>query len=277
MANNTFMMGDCSRFLDFPLHIQSAARRTSNSFRHKNNYLTSIYLCFVLAEEDDDILELDGVPRIDSNPPFMRVTYPGSRANHLRASSRNELFFTYNSSYLETFKRFGFHSCNFTLTERFSSLLAQTEELLPNFRAIGVADQLDRLAVMLGMEAMLASLSAQENPLNPGTERIHQIKKFFQFHYMENFDLNIILAKFGISRRTFYREWSQAFVESPAEYLLKLRMDEARLLLQNSLLRIYEVAAECGYANETYFSRCFTREIGMTPHEYRKLYRKDNG
>ena len=35
--------------------------------------------------------ELDGVKRYDINPPFMRVTYPGVYANHLRSSSRNEL------------------------------------------------------------------------------------------------------------------------------------------------------------------------------------------
>lgn len=274
MENNTYSLDDCIRFMDFPLHIQTAARRKSNHFRHQNNRLTSIYLCFVLAEETDEILELDGVPRMDINPPFMRVTYPGARANHLRSSSRNELFFTYDASDLETFKRFGFHNCNFSLTERFSSLLAETEKLLLNHQAIGIADQLDRLAVMLGLEAMLSSLSTGETQVNPGTERIHQIRKFFQFHYTENLELDKVLSRFGLSRRTFYREWSQAFPESPAEYLVKLRMNEAQMLLQNSSLRIYEIAAECGYPNEIYFSRCFAKNTGMTPQAYRKLYKK---
>ena len=54
-----------------------------------------IHLCFVLSEEEDEVLELDGVKRYDSNPPFMRVTYPGTIAHHLHSSVRNELFFTY--------------------------------------------------------------------------------------------------------------------------------------------------------------------------------------
>ena len=274
MANNKFLMNDCARFLDFPLHIHTAARLTSNRYRHNNNCLSMIYLCFVLAEEQDEILELDGVPRLDSNPPFMRVTFPGTRAHHLRAGSRNELFFTYDGSSLESFSRFGFHNCNFVMTERFSSLLDETEKLLTHFRAVGVADQLDRLAVMLGLEAMLSSLSDSEDRPSPGTERIHRIRKYFQFHFAEHPDIEKILPGFGISRRTFYREWGQAFAESPAEYLLKLRINEARMLLQNSSLRIYEIASECGYPNVTYFSRCFAQAIGMTPQAYRRLCRK---
>ena len=125
-----------------------------------------------------------------------------------------------------------------------------------------------------GLEAMLSSLSDSEDRPSPGTERIHRIRMYFQFHFAEHLDIEKILPGFGMSRRTFYREWGQAFAESPAEYLLKLRINEARMLLQNSSLRIYEIASECGYPNVTYFSRCFAQAIGMTPQAYRRLCRK---
>ena len=102
MENKTYYLENCRRFYDFPLNIRSVARRNANSFRHKENKLLLIHLCFVLSEEEDEVLELDGVKRYDSNPPFMRVTYPGTIAHHLHSSVRNELFFTYESSYLET-------------------------------------------------------------------------------------------------------------------------------------------------------------------------------
>ena len=98
--------------------------------------------------------------------------------------------------------------------------------------------------------------------------------KYFQFHYAENFELKEILKKFGMSLRTFYREWKIAFPVSPADYLLNLRMQKARQLLLNTNMRIYEIADSCGYNNDLYFSRVFVKVYGMTPMAFRKMYTK---
>ena len=270
MAKDTYSLEHCQRFYDFPLNIRSVARRYANSFRHKENKLLLIHLCFVLSEEEDEVLELDGVKRYDSNPPFMRVTYPGTIAHHLHSSVRNELFFTYESSYLETFRKFGFSDCNFKMTDCFKVLLDKAEKLLSVCHSPGVADRLDRLAVMLGMEAMLSALEPSEDPVRNGSERIGQVEKYFQFHFAENFDLEELLGKFGMSLRTFYREWKAAFPISPAQYLLNLRMQKACRLLREPDLRIYEVANACGYCNELYFCRVFVKAHGLTPLAYRR-------
>ena len=137
-----------------------------------------------------------------------------------------------------------------------------------------MADQLDRLAVMLGLEAMLSAQEPSEAPVRNGSERIAKVEKYFQFHYSENFDLEKILKKNGMTRRTFYREWKTAFPISPAQYLLNLRMQKACRLLRNADLRIYEIANLCGYCNELYFSRVFSKSNGITPQTYRKLHQK---
>ena len=265
-------IGECSRFLDFPLKILNLSRRYANVYKHSGKRLSMIHMCFVLAEEEDEIIELDGVKRYDINPPFMRVTYPGVYACHLRSSSRNELFFAYDESYLEAFKSFGFHDCNFKMTPRFTNLLNEVEELLPYATNLGVADRLDRLAVMLGLEAMLSALEPEEQGKYDNNKRIFQVEKFFQFHFTENFDLKNILPKYGMSTRTFYREWKEVFDISPAEYILNLRMQEAKRLLINSSLKIYEIAYSCGYPNELYFSRVFLKVNGLTPLAFRKQH-----
>ena len=262
----------CTRFLDFPLKISNVSRRYANVFKHSGRRLSMIHMCFVLAEEEDEIIELDGVKRYDINPPFMRVTYPGVYANHLRSSSRNELFFAYEESFLEVFKSFGFHDCNFQMTSRFTSLLNEVEELLPYAMNLGVADRLDRLAVMLGLEAMLSALEPKDQEKHDCNKRIFQVEKFFQFHFAENFDLKSILPKYGMSTRTFYREWKEVFNVTPAEYILNLRMQEAKRLLINSNLKIYEIAYSCGYLNELYFSRVFFKMNGLTPLAFRKQH-----
>ena len=74
------------------------------------------------------------------------------------------------------------------MTERFASLLNETEELLEKIDVAGVADRLDRLAVMLGMEAMLFALKPADGTAKTVTGQIYQVEKFFQFHYAEEFD-----------------------------------------------------------------------------------------
>lgn len=48
------------------------------------------------------------------------------------------------------------------------------------------------------------------------------------------------------------------------------RIEKAKLLLRNPSLKIYEIAARCGYADENYFIRVFKKITGATPLKYRE-------
>ena len=54
------------------------------------------------------------------------------------------------------------------------------------------------------------------------------------------------------------------------EYVMKKRMEKAARLLQNSELSIREVAEECGFGDNEYFSRCFKNYHGSSPVTWRK-------
>lgn len=54
------------------------------------------------------------------------------------------------------------------------------------------------------------------------------------------------------------------------EYLLELRMEKAKELLENTRLRVQEIAEDVGYLNPHYFSSSFKKYTKMTPLEYRK-------
>ncbi|MFC4102683.1 helix-turn-helix domain-containing protein [Paenibacillus xanthanilyticus] len=57
---------------------------------------------------------------------------------------------------------------------------------------------------------------------------------------------------------------------SPIQYLTKIRIDQAKLLLRNTTLAISQVAEESGFPDSFYFSRLFQKETGMSPRDYRK-------
>lgn len=53
------------------------------------------------------------------------------------------------------------------------------------------------------------------------------------------------------------------------EYITDQRMVLARQLLQESMLKIHEIATAVGYESAPHFTRFFKKQVGITPQEYR--------
>lgn len=56
------------------------------------------------------------------------------------------------------------------------------------------------------------------------------------------------------------------------EYLRQMRLGYGENLLRSSQMPVTEVAYESGFGSLSYFSRCFCKEYGISPQEYRKKY-----
>ncbi|WP_217593820.1 response regulator [Cohnella sp. GbtcB17] len=54
-----------------------------------------------------------------------------------------------------------------------------------------------------------------------------------------------------------------------SEHVTEARMRKARELLAENRLKIYEIAAECGYQDTKYFCRVFKKQYGMSPEAYK--------
>ena len=63
---------------------------------------------------------------------------------------------------------------------------------------------------------------------------------------------------------------------SPKQFLLQVRLLEAKTLLAESDLAVARVAARVGYDDANYFSRLFTRHVGVAPSTFRDQYRRDH-
>lgn len=54
------------------------------------------------------------------------------------------------------------------------------------------------------------------------------------------------------------------------DYLIQIRMNEAKLLLLTTDLKIYEIAERVGFEDMNYFSQRFKQIVGLTPRQYKK-------
>lgn len=85
-----------------------------------------------------------------------------------------------------------------------------------------------------------------------------------------DFDLGRLIEKSGYCSDHFRRCFRAATGETPAQYMIRLRMEQARRLLSgnSSGQSIRQVAQLSGYRDPYYFSKLFHRHIGMSPSEY---------
>ena len=89
-------------------------------------------------------------------------------------------------------------------------------------------------------------------------------------HSFSSPDLSIALLaeRLQISDSYLRREFKKAFGESPVSYLKKIRINNAKTLLDSNYYTITQISRKSGYSSVSYFIQSFHRETGMTPTNY---------
>ena len=70
----------------------------------------------------------------------------------------------------------------------------------------------------------------------------------------------------------FIKKFKEVTGVTPIQYLLNIRLTTAKELLKSKKYNVSEVATAVGYENILYFSRIFTKHIGISPSKYKKTY-----
>ena len=99
--------------------------------------------------------------------------------------------------------------------------------------------------------------------------------------YLElNIDKDIqveTLAKIAhMSTRSFLRAFHQATGSSPIAWIIEQRIQRAAQLLQRTDKSITDIAFEVGFNDGNYFTRQFTKRVGLSPRRYRTTHRKSS-
>ncbi len=97
-----------------------------------------------------------------------------------------------------------------------------------------------------------------------------QVINRIHHEYQKEFSIASLADSYHISCCWFIREFKRYTGYSPKQYITKLRLENAKELLNNHNLSINDVANLVGYDNQLYFSRIFHKYAGMSPSEYRE-------
>jgi two-component system, response regulator YesN len=106
---------------------------------------------------------------------------------------------------------------------------------------------------------------------------IFEIAKFIEAHYREDITLQDIADRYFLSREYISRKFKQEFKENLSDFIGRIRIEKAKLLLLNPDCRVAQAAEQVGYQDEKYFSKVFKKLTGLTPGEYRKNQTSNDG
>lgn len=86
-----------------------------------------------------------------------------------------------------------------------------------------------------------------------------------------DFDIAAWGKELGIGRTRLFNKIKAITGLTPNDYILQVKMKKSLILLTGEeRLTIAEIAYRLGFSNPAYFSKCFKKQFGMTPQEYRK-------
>ena len=99
--------------------------------------------------------------------------------------------------------------------------------------------------------------------------RLRRTIDYMQEHITENLPLTRLAAAAGLSPSHLARSFRAATGQPPHRYLIRLRIDMAREMLEHTRLPIIDVGARCGFEQTTHFATMFRKVTGMSPRAYR--------
>lgn len=104
--------------------------------------------------------------------------------------------------------------------------------------------------------------------LSPWQER--RAKEIMASHMGRGLSIARIASECSLSRSHFSRAFKKNTGVSPRDWFLRIRLEKAKRLLTESDLSISRISLDCGFADQSHFTRVFTRIIGSTPFSWRR-------
>lgn len=103
------------------------------------------------------------------------------------------------------------------------------------------------------------------------SENIEHAVRYIQAHFRENITLQDAAGAAFLNTEYFSRRFKKEVGVNFSEYLLALRMKEARVLLRTTSALVGDVAEQVGIPNVSHFTSLFKKQFGTTPVASRKL------
>lgn len=93
---------------------------------------------------------------------------------------------------------------------------------------------------------------------------------FIEANLGENLSISVLASEVGLSPHHFSHSFVMSFAETPHQYVVRRRIEEATRMIKTSSNSLTEIAMILGFSSHAHFSKVFRDHTGMTPSSMRK-------
>jgi AraC-like DNA-binding protein len=151
-----------------------------------------------------------------------------------------------------------------------SSIYVKEKDLLENeIKQICISSK-DKILSCVSIMNICADYISLSNRLNLSDKNLAEaIKKHINQNFQSKITLDMLCSLFFYSKPTIMNAFKKTFGKTINEYLFETRLNHALKLLSDTTCTIHQVSQQCGFSDQNYFTKVFTKELGLTPSQYR--------
>lgn len=104
---------------------------------------------------------------------------------------------------------------------------------------------------------------------------VSDIRKYITEDLTRSESTEDIALRFNYSANYLHHIFKNKTGTTIVKFRNEQRLIKAKILLRGCDSKITDIAAECGFENPIYFTEVFTKEVGISPREYRNIHKRD--
>lgn len=130
---------------------------------------------------------------------------------------------------------------------------------------------LNRAGKVIGLAGMTRDLNRASVTLRRYSE-MAPVMEHLEAHYADTIMISELATRLHLSVSQFERRFKALFQMTPAQYVVRFRLNKASRQLASTTAKITDIAAQCGFYDHSHFVRKFIHAYGLSPGAYRRRH-----
>lgn len=145
------------------------------------------------------------------------------------------------------------------------------EEL--KYKQIGhefIIDNLSQLITANLLRNIKHNLPSKPHNANNGmNENIKKVIDYMNENYTNDISCEELSKLVNIGKFSFIRSFKSQVGKTPYDYLLDLKIEKAKKMLESNKFSITEISLLCGFSSHSHFTSTFKKKVGLSPTEFK--------
>jgi transcriptional regulator GlxA family with amidase domain len=132
------------------------------------------------------------------------------------------------------------------------------------------AGYIGEAAALLRVETLIPDVVAPRIPQSLAPWQLARALELFETNFDRPIRLGDVADAVRMSKSYFSRAFSGSVGEPPARYLRRYRVKRAQEMMLLTSESLATIAVGCGFADQSHFTRIFSRMVGVSPAAWRR-------